>query len=57
MMTQTQFDSDPSLTAKALTIIEPAANDAFILDNDPGYSAWLDARAMEFEIEHGDFYV
>jgi len=55
MMTQTQFDADPSMTAKAMALI--AANDDDILASDPAYLQWLDQRALEFEIERGLFYV
>lgn len=52
MMTQAQFDNDPALTAKAMTLLTEAAN-----DSDPAFDEWLDQRAMEFAIERGDFYV
>lgn len=56
-MTQKQFDEDVSLVPMALSLLTPAANDSEILAADPAFDKWLDQRAMEFEIEHGDFYV
>jgi hypothetical protein len=56
-ITQKQFDNDPTLVAKAMSLLTPAANDSDILAADPAFDKWLDQRAMEFEIEHGDFYV
>ena len=56
-ITKKQFDLDPSLVAAAMSILTPAANDSEILAADPAFDKWLDQRAMEFEIEHGDFYV
>ena len=47
-LTQKQFDLDPSLTTKALSLLTPAANDdawQTELDNDPDYLVWLEQQA------------
>jgi hypothetical protein len=51
-LTQAQFDLDPTLVAKAMSLLTPAANDADIDD-----IAQIEKDALAFEIEHGGFYV